>query len=103
MALPTSTYELDSLQNRWPRESTNIVPGRWRAAPKDEAPSAMVGEGSHHASSRRSVLAPRRIAVSKTSPVSPELAIDHSASFGWSALYLRRMAALCANPPAARR
>ena len=45
------------------------------------------GDGSHHASSIRSVLAPRRMAVWSASPVSPGLAIDHLARFGWSPPY----------------
>ena len=55
-------------------------PGRCRPLPSAAAaspPLAMKTEGSHQASSSRSVFAPRRIAVCSTSPVSPALAIDH--------------------------
>src|SRR6185312_8705073 len=45
-------------------------------------PSAMKTDGSHQASSSRSVLAPMCIAVCSTSPVSPGFAIDHLPSFG---------------------
>src|SRR5580693_3994262 len=68
-----------------------MAPGRCRPDPSDAAaapPLAMKTEGSHHASSSRSVFAPSRIAVCSTSPVSPALAIDHLASLGWSPLYL---------------
>ena len=83
-----------------------MAPGRCRPDPSDAAaapPLAMKTEGSHQASSSRSVLAPRRIAVCSTSPVSPALAIDHFPSLGWSPLYWRRISGLWPKPPAANR
>ena len=67
------------------------------------AVAATRGDGNHHASSIRSVRAPSRIAVCIASPVSPGLAIDHFARFGWSPPYSPRISGLCANPPAASR
>ena len=86
-----------SRRRRWPPVA---------AAPEPTARargSATKTDGSHQASSSRSVFAPSRIAVCRTSPVSPALAIDHFASLGWSPLYRRRISALRLKPPAASR
>ena len=56
--------------------------------------------GIHHASSMRSVAAPRLMAISIASPVSPGLVNDHSALLGCSPEYFSRMAPLRENPPA---
>src|SRR6516165_6215760 len=58
-----------------------MAPGRCRPLPSALAaspPSAMKIDGSHQASSNKSVFAPRRIAVSNTSPVSPAFAIEQN-------------------------
>ena len=80
ISLPTSMYELDSFTNRLPAASTYMVRGRWRAWSSVDCPKRPVrGEGSHHASSIRSVWAPMAMAARMASPVSPGLEIDHLA------------------------
>src|SRR5580704_16906689 len=97
-------YDTASSKYRLPPESTMIENGLHRSPwTKTEAPFGRTAVGIHQASSIRSVAAPRLLAISIASPVSPGLLNDHSALLGCSPEYFSRMAPLRENPPALMR